>query len=288
VNLGLSLPMFTEDVGRPLAAAARAAAAGYDGVFAPDHLFPPGRPEGPTLEPFQMLSAIAVRHAELRVGTLVTRASIRPAGLLAKLGAALDHVSERRAILGVGAGDSMSKAEHEAFGLPFRPAAERVAVLDQTVAAIHELFDGRPWAGGEHVPAIAGPLLPPGHPELWIGGRSESVVAAAARRADAWNGWGLSVEAFRAAAATLRRLADGRDVAPTWGGIVLVAHDDTELERSLRERDAKGLPMDLWHGTASAFAAFVAELADAGCTWTIVVPAGGKDRLELVAEALRA
>ena len=51
MKLGLSLPMFTADVGRPLTAAARAAAVGYDGVFAPDHLFPPGRREDPRWSP---------------------------------------------------------------------------------------------------------------------------------------------------------------------------------------------------------------------------------------------
>lgn len=287
MKLGLSLPMFTEDVERPLAVAARAAAAGYDGVFAPDHLFPPGRPEGPSLEPFGILSAIALRHPEVRIGTLVTRASIRPVGLLAKLGAALDQMSEGRAILGVGAGDAASKAEHEAFGLPFRSAAERVMVLEETVAALQDLFGGRSWPGGEHVPPITGPLLPPGRPELWIGGRSDRVVAAAARQADAWNGWAMSGEDFRAAAAALRRQADGREVTPTWGGIVLVARDAPELERLLAARAEKGLSMDLWHGTASAFASFVGELAEAGAAWTIVVPVGGYDRLELVAEAAR-
>jgi alkanesulfonate monooxygenase SsuD/methylene tetrahydromethanopterin reductase-like flavin-dependent oxidoreductase (luciferase family) len=278
--------MFTEDVGRPLAAAARAAAAGYDGVFAPDHLFPPGRPDGPSLEPFGILSAIAVREPGLRIGTLVTRASIRPAGLLAKLGAALDHVSGSGAILGVGAGDHVSKAEHDAFGLPFRPAAERVAVLEETVAALRELFGGRPWAGGDHVGPVAGPLLPPGRPELWIGGRSDPVVAAAARVADAWNGWALDAPGFRAAAVTLRRLADGRGVAPTWGGIVLVGRDAADLDRLREERAARGLPMDVWQGTAADLAAFARELEEAGCTWAIVLPAGGEGRLELVAEAL--
>lgn len=285
MRLGLSLPVFTEDVDRPLAAAARAATAGYDGVFAPDHLFPPGRPSGPTLEPFGVLSVVAMRHPALRVGTLVTRASIRPVGLLAKLGAALDHLNGGRAILGVGAGDAASKAEHDAFGLPFLPAAERVAVLDEVVAALRELFEGRAWSGGDHVAPVAGPLVPPGRPELWIGGRSEPVVAAAARRADAWNGWAMSAADFRATAATLARLADGRSVTPTWGGVVLVGRDDAELDRLLAERSQRGLSMDVWHGTAARFAAFVRELADAGCDWTIVVPVGGADRVEVVSEA---
>jgi alkanesulfonate monooxygenase SsuD/methylene tetrahydromethanopterin reductase-like flavin-dependent oxidoreductase (luciferase family) len=278
--------MFTDDVQRPLAAAARAAAVGYDGVFAPDHLFPPGRSEGPTLEPFSVLSAVAAEHRNLQVGTLVTRASIRPAGLLAKQGAALDHLSGGRAILGVGAGDSASKAEHDAFGFPFRPAHERVAVMEETVAALRELFGGRPWPGGIHVPAIAGPLLPPGGPELWVGGRSEAVLAAAARRADAWNGWAMDAGAFRAAAATVSRLAEGRMVSVTWGGIVLVGQDPADLDRLRADRARRGLSMDLWQGTVDDLRSFARELEDAGAGWLIAQPVGGEERLELVAGVL--
>jgi hypothetical protein len=111
-------------------------------------------------------------------------------------------------------------------------------------------------------------------------------VAAAARVADAWNGWALDASGFRAAAATLRRLADGRGVAPTWGGIVLVGRDAADLDRLRDERAARGLPMDVWQGTVTDLAAFARELEDAGGTWAIVLPAGGEGRLELVAEAL--
>jgi alkanesulfonate monooxygenase SsuD/methylene tetrahydromethanopterin reductase-like flavin-dependent oxidoreductase (luciferase family) len=287
VKLGLSLPMFTSDVRRPLAAAARAAAAGYDGVFAPDHLFPPGAPDRPALEPFGILATVATLHPGLRVGTLVTRASLRPAGLLAKQAAALDQMSGGGAILGLGAGDKVSRPEHEAFGIPFAPATERVAILEETVGALRALFAGEPWAGGTHIPPIAGPLLPPGRPELWVGGRSAEVIAAAARSADAWNGWAMDAEGFEAAAGELRRLAGGRRVAPTWGGIALVGADDADLERLRAERRAKGLSMDVWQGSAEDLRDFADRLRAADCSWIVVLPVGGDDRIEVVAGALR-
>jgi alkanesulfonate monooxygenase SsuD/methylene tetrahydromethanopterin reductase-like flavin-dependent oxidoreductase (luciferase family) len=279
--------MFTADAGRPLAAAARAADAGYDGVFAPDHLFPPGAPGRPALEPFAVLAAIATLHPGLRVGTLVTRASLRPAGILAKQGAALDQMNGGRAILGLGAGDSVSKPEHEAFGIPFASTAERVAILEETVEALRSLFGGEAWLGGAHVPAIAGPLLPPGAPELWVGGRSDAVIGVAARAADAWNGWALDAEGFEAAAGELRRLADGRSVAPTWGGIALVGTDEGDLERRRGERRDKSLSMDIWQGTTEDLRSFAGRLEEAGCSWLIVQPVGGEDRVDVVAEALR-
>jgi alkanesulfonate monooxygenase SsuD/methylene tetrahydromethanopterin reductase-like flavin-dependent oxidoreductase (luciferase family) len=287
MKLGLSLPVFTADVGRPLGAAARAAAAGYDGVFAPDHLFPPGAPGRPALEPFAVLAAVATLHPGLHVGTLVTRASLRPAGLLAKQAAALDQMSGGRAILGLGAGDGVSKPEHEAFGIPFARAAERVAILEETVDALQALFVGERWGGGTHVPPIAGPLLPPGHPELWVGGRSAEVIAVAARSADAWNGWAMDVEGFETAAGELRRLAGGRPVAPTWGGIVLVGTDEDDLDRLREERRAKDLSMDVWQGSADGLRDFADRLREAGCSWIIVLPVGGDDRIQVVAGALR-
>jgi alkanesulfonate monooxygenase SsuD/methylene tetrahydromethanopterin reductase-like flavin-dependent oxidoreductase (luciferase family) len=278
--------MFTADAERPLAAAARAAAAGYEGVFAPDHLFPPGAPGRPALEPFAILAAVAARHPELHVGTLVSRASLRPAATLAKQGAALDEMSGGRAILGLGAGDSVSKAEHDAFGIPFAPASQRVALLGETVAALRSLFAGASWEGGAYVPAIAGPVLPSGHPELWVGGRSDEVIATAARSADAWNGWAMDADRFAEAARQLRRVADGRPVSPTWGGIALVGRDAADLERLRAERSAKGLSMDVWQGDAPAFRTFADRLREMGCSWIVVLPVGGDDRLEVVAEAL--
>lgn len=287
MKLGLSLPMFTSDVRKPLEVAARAAMAGYDGVFAPDHLFPPSGPDRPALEPFTVLSAVAADHPGLRVGTLVTRASLRPVGLLAKQAAALDRIGEGGLILGLGAGDAVSRPEHEMFGIPFASARERVEILEETAAALRALFAGDPWPGGTHHPPVPGPLLPAGSPELWIGGRSDAVIGAAARSADAWNGWAMSADDFRAAAGRLAALADGRSVPPTWGGIVLVGRDPAELAGLLEDRRSKGLDAAVWAGTADDLRSFASALEDAGCSWLIALPVGGGDRLELVADVLR-
>ncbi|HEX5936692.1 MAG TPA: LLM class flavin-dependent oxidoreductase [Actinomycetota bacterium] len=286
MKLGLSLPMFTADVRRPLDAAARAAAAGYDGVFAPDHLFPPSAPDRPSLEPFTVLAAVAGLHPRLRIGTLVTRASLRPVGLLAKQASALDGIGQAGLILGLGAGDHVSRREHETFGIPFATARERVEILEETAQALRTLFDGRPWGGGRHLPPVSGPLRPPGRPEIWIGGRSDPVIAAAARAADAWNGWGMDAGAFHAAVGRLASLSDGRPVSPTWGGIVLVGRNREELSRVVADRRSKGLDMDVWIGTADELRTFAARLHDVGCSWLISVPVGGDDRLELVADVL--
>jgi len=104
--------------------------------------------------------------------------------------------------------------------------------------AIRALFRGGTWPGGAHVPPMVGPLLPPGDPEIWVGGRSRAVLGVAARVADAWNGWGYDSDAFASRAAELRELAGDRLVAPTWAGIALVGEDPVDLERLRADRTA--------------------------------------------------
>ena len=235
-----------------------------------------------------MLSAVAALHPGLTVGTLVSRVTLRPAALLAKQAAALDAMSAGGAILALGTGDKASLPEHEAFGIPFPSVGDRVALLEETLDALRALFEGRAWPGGPHVPAMRGPLLPPGAPRLWAGGLSAAVIDVAARAADAWNGWGLDLDAFAEKAALLKERADGRDVAPTWGGIALVGEDRADLERLAAAREASGLSLDgVWTGTAAELRSFVGALGEHGATWFIVLPVGPADRLDVIARTLR-
>jgi alkanesulfonate monooxygenase SsuD/methylene tetrahydromethanopterin reductase-like flavin-dependent oxidoreductase (luciferase family) len=234
-----------------------------------------------------MLSAVSALHPALHVGTLVARVTLRAPGLLAKQAAALDHMSGGRGIIALGTGDAASKPEHEMYGFPYPSAAERVAQLEETVSALRALFDGTTWPGGTHVAALPGPLLPPGSPQLWVGGRSEAVLGVAARVADAWNGWGDDVDAFATKAARLRDLAGDRPVTPTWAGIALVGETARDLERLLTERAAKGMSTEgVWTGTAAELGSFVEALGEAGATWFVVLPAGPMDRLDVIADAL--
>ena len=293
MKLGLSLPVFTADVARPTQAAGRAAAAGFDAVFASDHLFPPGAPGRPALEAFSLLAAAAAAHPGLGVGVLVTRPFVRPVGILAKMAAGLHQISDGRAVVGLGLGDVNGRAEHHAIGVPFPPVRERAAALEETVLALRALFAGRTWEGGEHVPALRGPILPPAAPPVWIGGASDRALSLAARVANGWNGWGLDATRFTARAADLARAAreagrDPAEVLPTWGGIVLVGRDRAELASLEAERAADGLPMDIWRGTLGDLTSFRDAIAVAGCDWMIMRTAGPADRAEMIAAALGA
>jgi len=235
-----------------------------------------------------LLSAVAALHPGLTVGTLVSRVTLRPAALLAKQAAALDAMSGGGAILALGTGDKASLPEHEAFGIPFPSVGDRVALLEETLEALRALFEGRAWPGGPHVPAMRGPLLPPGAPQLWAGGLSAAVIDVAARTADAWNGWGLDLASFSEKAAVLKERADGRNVVPTWGGIALVGEDRADLERLVTAREDSGLSLDgVWTGTAAELRSFVDALGEHGAAWFIVLPVGPADRLDVIARTLR-
>jgi alkanesulfonate monooxygenase SsuD/methylene tetrahydromethanopterin reductase-like flavin-dependent oxidoreductase (luciferase family) len=292
LRVGLILPMFSGDSSKVLAAARGAEDDGFDGVFAFDHFFPPGAPpDRPALEAFTTLATVAAVTERVRIGTLVTRAVLRPAGLLAKMAATIDTISGGRMVLGIGTGDPIDRPEHDAFGFPIQTVAERRQHLAETVAAVRSLFRGDGYGGGRFVPRLDGPLLPPpaqaGGPPVWIGAQADAVVQVAGSLADGWNGWGMEVDRFRAKVAVLGEAAAeaGRDVEATWAGIVQVGEDAAEIARSDARRRELGLEDGLaFSGTPDELAERLLKLAAAGATWAVLVLAGPPGRRELVAE----
>ena len=136
VKVGLTLPSFVDDPEIPIAVARAAEAAELDAVFVYDHLWrgdPPNR--RPALECFTLLGAVAAETTTIGVGTLVARATLRPAATLANAFTTAQKVSDGRLYAAIGSGDSQSRAENEAFGLDFGTMAERVAALHDAVRA---------------------------------------------------------------------------------------------------------------------------------------------------------
>ncbi len=121
--------------------AAAAADAGLDGIALMDHLIQipqVGRAWEPIPEPWVTLGMLAGLTSGLRLGTLVSPATFRAPGVLAKTVATLDVLSGGRAFCGVGAG--WWEREHAAFGLPFPPAAQRFDQLEVTIETLRALW----------------------------------------------------------------------------------------------------------------------------------------------------
>ncbi len=141
IRTGVVLPMFQAGPEPAFAAADAAVAAGVDGLFCYDHLWPIGQPERPALAPFPVLGALAGRYADRGaagpfVGTLVARVGLVPNAVLLDEFRALHTLAPGRVIAGLGTGDRLSAEENRAYGIPFPPAAERRRDL---VALAHEL-----------------------------------------------------------------------------------------------------------------------------------------------------
>ncbi len=165
-----------------------------------------------------MLSALSQRTSRVGLGQLVTCASYRNAGLLAKEAACVDVYSEGRLILGLGAG--WFHEEYASYGYPYRSNPERLAVLDETLQVIRRLWTEETVTfAGDHLHfdgAYCDPKPIQQLPPLLVGGGGEKInLRIAANQADLTN-WQVGLEAFRAQVGPPGRLLR-RDRAPLRG-----------------------------------------------------------------------
>ena len=140
MRVGVLLPTFTVGTTTALDCAARAAAAGLDGVFAYDHLWPMGSPERPSYAPFPLLAAVARRHQQLVVAPLVARVGLVGTNHLVEEFLTLEALAPRRVIAALGTGDRLSAAENHAYGLVPRDADARRALLRETARALGDVM----------------------------------------------------------------------------------------------------------------------------------------------------
>ncbi|HXQ63152.1 MAG TPA: LLM class flavin-dependent oxidoreductase [Acidimicrobiales bacterium] len=172
---------------------------GYDHLWVYDHVETvPRREPTHVFEAYTMLAALSQRTRTIRLGELVTCASYRNAGLLAKEAACIDVFSGGRLILGLGAG--WFGREYEAYGYPFLPPRQRLEVLDESLEVIRRLWSEETVTfDGAHLHidgAYCDPKPVQQLPPLLVGGGGEKVnLRIAARHADATN-WQVGLEDF--------------------------------------------------------------------------------------------
>ena len=173
-----------------LALADAAEAAGLDGLFRSDHYRSIGRGEpAGSLDACATLAALAARTTRIRLGTMVSPVTFRPASVLAKNVVTVDHVSGGRVELGIGAG--WYEAEHETYGFPFGTARDRLDELERQLAEIH-----RQWTSADDVEPK--PLQEPRPPIIVGGSAKPRTVRAAIAFADEYNTTFPSVDDARA------------------------------------------------------------------------------------------
>ena len=120
----------------------RAEDLGFDSLWTWDHVYPiVGSWEGPAFETYTAMAAVATQTKRATIGHLVGANTFRNPALLAKMVTTIDHISNGRAVLGVGA--AWMEPEHTAFGLEFgdRPGT-RLRWLAQALPIIRGMLDG--------------------------------------------------------------------------------------------------------------------------------------------------
>jgi F420-dependent oxidoreductase-like protein len=171
--------------------------AGFDAITVVDHVWQSPCLDGPEkneIEGYTALGFIAARTRRVRLLTLATCAAYRPSGLLGKMVTTLDVLSGGRMMLGIGAGDYPEEAA--GLGLPFPQTGERFEILEETVQACLQMWQGEQGSDqpyhGKHVQMQRPMNLPQSlsrpHPPILIAGAGEKrTLPLVARYADACN-----------------------------------------------------------------------------------------------------
>jgi alkanesulfonate monooxygenase SsuD/methylene tetrahydromethanopterin reductase-like flavin-dependent oxidoreductase (luciferase family) len=189
VKVGVTLPQFRDEADSALAAAAEAEGLGIDGVFVFDHLWPMGQPGRPAISSGPLLGALAASTSTIHLGTLVARIGLLPDEVLIDVLCGVDALSGGRLVAGIGTGDTLSREENEAYGIPF----EHADIRRQRLASV--------------ATSVVGAGIP-----VWVGGGRPETVALARAAGAAVNVWQVGADKV----APL--VAQGIEV--TWGGPV--------------------------------------------------------------------
>jgi alkanesulfonate monooxygenase SsuD/methylene tetrahydromethanopterin reductase-like flavin-dependent oxidoreductase (luciferase family) len=237
-------------------AGVRADRLGYDTLWTWDHLYPiVGDSHGPNYEGWLTITAWAAATKRIRVGLMVGANTFRTPTLTAKMATTLDHISNGRAILGIGG--AWFEEEHTAFGLDFGSGfPERLRWLGEALPVMRGMLDGtEPSAEGDHYRArqvrnLPGPVQD--HLQICIGGGGEQVtLKLVAKYADMNNIGGTPEEMARKEEILLRHCDTvGRDpstIERTTGiGTVFIRDDPAEAQRVFEAAFARNRVSRLW------------------------------------------
>jgi len=228
-----------------LAATARAAEAGGVSNFTlMDHWFQmeeAASSSDPMLEGYTSLGFLAGLTERMTLGLLVTGATYRHPGLLAKTVTTLDVLSGGRAQLGIGA--AWYEREHRGLGVPFPPVSERFERLEETLQICRQMWsdDDGPYEGRYYQLAETicspRPIQKPS-PRVLIGGGGErKTLRLVARYADACNLFASNPEEIAHKLDVLTRHCDdeGRDPALIDKTILAMADPLTGVDEFLAE-----------------------------------------------------
>ena len=201
---------------------------GFDSIWVPEHTHIPANRKTPypgggalpkeyshTLDPFVALALAAGVTSKLKLATGICLAIEHQALTLAKTVATLDHVSNGRVLLGLGAG--WNREEMENHGTQY---SSRFKKLEEQMAALREIWthDEATFKGTfERFDAVWSwpkPKQQP-HPPLILGGESDHTLKRIVKLGDGWLPRAMNPDQVLAGMQKLRAFTEaaGRDPA---------------------------------------------------------------------------
>jgi len=237
---------------RAVELARRAEADGYESIWWPSHLMG-WHPESVWTEditplarvqrnphtyfdPLVMMGVAGAATERIKVGVVVTDCLTRHPAVLAQEALTLDHVTQGRAILGLGSGEQLNV---EPYGMAWE---KPVGHLDEGIDVIRLLWesDGPVDYDGKFYrlqDAVLG-LRPftPGGPPIWIASHGPRSLRITGRKADGWVPTKMFAEEYRDSLALIREasVSAGRPedaVTPGMLAYVLVGPDEEAVQR---------------------------------------------------------
>jgi F420-dependent oxidoreductase-like protein len=195
-----------------------------------------------THEAWTLMAAFAATTSRVKLGQMCTCMAYRNPAYLAKVAATVDVISGGRAQMGIGAG--WYEHEWRAYGYGFPSAGERIAMLDEGVQIMRQLWTtGTATLDGKHYQvdgAIGQPLpLQDGGVPLWIAGGGEKKTLRIAAQHAQYTNFDGSPEGFKHKSEVLE--AHCREVGTDYGAIVRSANYNMiigETEKDVQDRIA--------------------------------------------------
>jgi len=214
------------DPGAAIKIARTAESAGFDSLWAGEHVVLPDPqvapsplpPTYPMLDPNICFAWLAGQTTTIRLGTGIIILPQRNPLVLAKEMASLDVLSNGRLIFGVGIG--YLKAEFDALGIPFKHKAARTVEYLEAMQAIWSQetpsYQGQ-FVRFDGIQALPRPLQQPGGPPLVFGGHVAAAYERSVALAQGWYGFGLTLEKTAECLAGLRSAAERVERPPELG-----------------------------------------------------------------------
>ena len=169
---------------------------GFDSVWLADHFVNYMQPNAPWFESWTLLAALASNTSHIRIGTLVSSIPLRNPAMLARQALTVDHISDGRLELGLGAGAPGSvDPVYSMIGIEDWEPSERVTRFQETVEIIDKCLRNRVTSyDGQYYQlrdvAMAPPPVQQPRPPITIGAMGPRMLKLAARYADTWNSFG--------------------------------------------------------------------------------------------------